>query len=118
MEAVEAAAGAGLPAGGDVEPVGFFSRFSGSLKRHVTNESESCVQPDSRIHEDKHSPGVAVAVGAESDGSVLVGNPDAVKGVCPHHQEEVKHLRKRVYGISSLRIDNKEEHADQDQPEV
>lgn len=38
MEAVEAegtAGGAGLPAGGDVEPAGFFSltRFSGSLKK-------------------------------------------------------------------------------------
>lgn len=37
MEAVEAggaAGGAGLPAGGDVEPAGFFSqtRFSGSLE--------------------------------------------------------------------------------------
>lgn len=40
MEAVEAAAGAGLPAGGDVEPVGFFSRFSGSLQQQMTDKSE------------------------------------------------------------------------------
>lgn len=33
-----AAGGAGLPAGGDVEPAGFFSltRFSGSLKQQRT----------------------------------------------------------------------------------
>lgn len=53
---------------------------------------------------DERSPGVAVAIRAEPNGSVFVGNPNAVKGVCAHHQEEVKDLQKRVHGMGSLRI--------------
>ena len=42
------------------------------------------------------SPCVTVAVRAEPHDPVFVGDSETVKGVCSHHQEEVKHLRERI----------------------
>ena len=54
-----------------------------------TNSLESWTQPGVMVCA---SPHVAVAVGAEPQGPLLVGDAEAVEGVGAQHQEEVKHL--------------------------
>lgn len=39
-------------------------------------------------------PYITVAVRAEPHDTIFVGNPQAVKRVCTHHEEEVENLNK------------------------
>lgn len=41
------------------------------------------------------SPYITVAIRAESHDTIFVWDPKTVKRVCTHHEEEVKHLRRK-----------------------